>query len=395
MRLLFTSSAFPRPQDPSRAPYNLRLCEALAEAHDVIVVSPVPWTKWRAVARGHHRVGTLRDVRYPLFVYPPAILRDSHAWCMRHSMRRVVRSALAGRPPDAVVSYWTYPDGAAAADLAGELQAPVVMMVGGSDVEVLAQHADHRQRIAHTLRRADAIVATSCSLRQSIQSLGVDPDRIAIVRRGIDRGTFHPAERDAARQSLGISPAERTLLWVGRLDPVKGPDLLVEALALIDTRGSVEWRCHMIGDGAMRNALTMLIARRSFNGRITLAGALPPPVLARWYQAADAVVISSRSEGLPNVLLEAKACGVPVVATDVGGVRELLDENDRLVPPNDPAALAAAVSDLIRNQPRVDASLLAARSPLPSWRDSAAALTTVIARVVASSGSSAVQDSMP
>jgi glycosyltransferase involved in cell wall biosynthesis len=180
------------------------------------------------------------------------------------------------------------------------------------------------------------------------------------------------------------------------LDAVKGPDLLLDALTLLEAREeSNEWHCYIVGDGSLRRLLTRRLAQRALNARVTLLGSLPPSALVRWYQAADAVVLSSRSEGLPNVLAEAKACGVPVIATDVGGVRELIDENDRVVRPNDPAALAAAISDLIRSDRARRESGLAVPLPLPSWRDSAAALVRVIARVLASARVSAVRGPMP
>jgi teichuronic acid biosynthesis glycosyltransferase TuaC len=374
MKLLFLSSAFPRPDDPARAPYNLRLCEALAERHDVRVVSPLPWTRWTMRRLGEPRAFGLRDVRYPLFVYPPGFLRGTHARLMRQCVARALDRS--GFTPDAIVSYWTYPDGAAAADLAERWDVPIVMMVGGSDVEVLARRTSHRARITATLNRADMVVATSRSLCGSLRALGVPRRRIALVRRGVDAGTFHPGDRAAARRAIGLADDTRMFLWVGRLDAVKGPDLLLDALARLPPAA---WQCQVVGDGPLRKRLANALVRRGLERHVVLAGVLSPPELATRYQAADAVVISSRSEGLPNVLLEAKACGAAVIATGVGGVRELAAESDCVVRPNDPAALAAALARVLCGRPSATATI----SSLGSWRASAAALTDIIERAAA------------
>jgi len=369
VKLLFVSTAFPQPGDPQRAPYNLRLCEALARVHDVAVISPVPWT--RRNTRVRPRVAV--RVSYPALVYPPRVLRSTHAWWMWRSIRASARKAFDGEPPDAVISYWTWPDGAAAARLARTCGVPSVMLVGGSDVLVLATLSSHRRLIADTLAQASAVVTVGDQLRDAIEGLGVPGDRITVIRRGVDVNLFAPGNCVSARRRLGIPPFGTLLLWVGRLAQVKGPDLLLDALEpLVQS----SWHCVMIGTGPMRRDLQRRIAGGPLRDRVSLVGTLQPHELADWYRAADALVVSSRSEGVPNVLYEARGCGTPVIAMNAGDISQFLDDEDRLVPPGDVAALRAAIADSVA-RPR------ARRAPaaLPTWDDSAARLVDVIQAV--------------
>ena len=371
MKLLFVSTAFPQPGDPLRAPYNLRLCEALARSHDLAVISPVPWTRTRT----HERPDVSLRVRYPRLVYPPGILRSTHAWWMWRSIRASAPRLLGGKAPDAVISYWTWPDGAAAARLAHAWGVPSVMIVGGSDVLVLAARASHRALIARTLAKASAVVTVGEHLRDAIAALGVPHERITVVRRGVDVRLFSPGSRAGARRRLGVPPFGALLLWVGRLAHVKGPDLLLDALEPLAQRIPA-WHCAIVGDGPLRHDVARRIARGPLRNHVSLAGTLPPADLSAWYRAADALILSSRSEGVPNVLYEARACGTPVIAMNAGDIAQFIDDDDVLVPPENVAALRMAIGDAIAHPGR-------RRQPaaLPTWDDSAAALVAVIHRV--------------
>lgn len=380
MRLLFLSTAFPHPADPTRAPYNLRLCEALAVEHDVAVIAPVGWTRsaaWTIGLRSRLWRGSSRSAIYPRFYYPPGVMRGTHGWWLWRSIRAEVDRMRRAGTLDAVISYWTWPDGHAAACAARSAGCPVVMMVGGSDVLVLARRPSARARIARTLDRADLIVAVSENIKNAIAALNIPPERIAVVRRGVDTSLFFAGGRAAARTGLGLPQDEGVylFLWVGRLERVKGVDLLLDAASRLRARWPHGWRLVVAGDGPLRRRARDDWARRQLDGHVTFTGPLDTPALAQWYRAADALVLSSRSEGTPNVLYEAKACGVPIVATDVGGVREALGSGDVVVPPDDPDALADAM------QARVPRPPAAGVGAVRTWSDMArelAALTRAL-----------------
>ena len=149
-------------------------------------------------------------------------------------------------------------------------------------------------------------------------------------------------DRSAARRALGLPPAAAIVLAVGRLDPVKGLDLLVAAMPFLRERSSRGVQLHLIGEGPARASIERLVRERGLREQVVLHGELSSSSLSTWYSSADVVALLSHSEGCPNVVIEALACGRPVVATRVGGVPELIREGETglLVDRRDPAHVA-------------------------------------------------------
>ena len=347
MKLLLVTSVFPSPLQPNLGAFNREMVRALARHHQVKVIAPVSWP----VAIRARREGLAWDatrsvddieVRHPIYYYSPKVLRARYGAFLWWSIRRTVDDLLRGFVPDVVVGYWSHPDGQSAVHIARRLGVPAVVMVGGTDVLVLGQQRSRRRVIRRVLDDADAIVAVSQDLKRAIRNLGLPANKIHVVYRGIDAQRFKPGSRDAARQRLGIEPATRTLLWVGHMTPVKGLDVLVEACAAAAAR--VDFHLHLVGHGPIAGDLQRRCAQLGIAPRVTFVGYVPHAELPDWYRAANLTVLPSRSEGIPNVLLESIGCGTPFVASRVGGIPEIADPLvDRLVEPNDRDSLANAI----------------------------------------------------
>jgi glycosyltransferase involved in cell wall biosynthesis len=160
----------------------------------------------------------------------------------------------------------------------------------------------------------------------------------------VSEADVHALSAGNHRSDVG-TPVE--LLSVGRLDPEKAPEMLLKALALLEKRAPGRYRLTIVGDGQLENQLRAEAGR--FGDAVRFRGHVPNgPELFKLYRASDIFVHVARTEGLPQVLTEAQAAGLPIVATDVGGVRAGLGGGDEalLVPPNDPEALAAAIARL-------------------------------------------------
>ena len=195
------------------------------------------------------------------------------------------------------------------------------------------------------LARFDGVVAVSEPLRQSLLARGVPEDRLHLI----PNGWVPPEEyldRDTARRELGLPENRMIIGWIGRLIPIKGCDVFLEALAMLN-RDSPDWHGVVVGDGPQRAALEEQARSLEIGDRITFAGSVPEA--ARIVKALDLFVLSSRSEGTPMTILEVMGAGVPVVATAVGGVPEVVDAPRAgwLVPAEDPLTLARTLGEVM------------------------------------------------
>jgi glycosyltransferase involved in cell wall biosynthesis len=347
MRVLFLSSIFPRPYAPTLGIYCAQLCEALSATHEVRVVSPQSWPERLRYGRVRgcpdEAGGARLRAEYPCYFYPPGCLQTTYGWFMWASIRPRVRELFKEFAPDCVLSYWAHPDGEAAVRAARLAGVPAVVIVGGSDVHVLGRERRRGRCVANVLRAAHAVAAVSGELRERVIELGVPPGKVHVVHQGIDTSLFCPGDREQARARLGISGPDPAFVWVGRMVPVKGLDVLLAACERLRGEGCL-FRVYLVGDGPLRDKLQEESINRGLAGAVHFVGPRLPHELPDWYRAADATVLPSRMEGLPNVLRESLACGVPCVATYVGGIPEIAGEAPNiLVPPEDPAALADAL----------------------------------------------------
>jgi D-inositol-3-phosphate glycosyltransferase len=239
---------------------------------------------------------------------------------------------------------------------------------------------------------SDAVLA-SCSVEaeQIVELYDADPSRIRIVPPGVDHAFFGPGYRPQARRALGL-PADGTLLLtVGRIQPLKGIDVAVRALAeLCRSAGDgpgAPYRLVIVGGpsgphGDEEHArLRRLAEDLSVAGQVTMVPAQPHELLSSFYRAADVVLVPSRSESFGLVALEAGACGTPVVASAVGGLTTLIDDGRTgfLVDPSDPPAFARCVRRILAEQLLAERQSTAAvlRARQYTWREAASRLRSI------------------
>lgn len=383
MRILLLTTVFPNPFEPNKGVFNLKLARALAQKHEVRVISPISWvTEWGARRPAPGSLGPERrvalegiEVSHPRYYYPPKLFRNLYSVFYWQSVRKTARRVVGVFPPDVVLAYWAHPDGEVATRVAREAGATSAIIVGGSDVLLLTRSRRRAWCVSRALRAADAVVAVSQSLRRRVIELGVESGKAHVWHQGIDPALFAPGDRVEARRRLGVAATGPVLLWVGRMDPVKGLDVLLKACVLLRSRGSA-FHLYLVGDGPLRKELEGSATGLGLSGSVTFAGPCRHEHLPDWYQAADLTLLPSRSEGLPNVLRESLACGTPFVASNVGGIAEIADATcDRLVPPDDPAALAQATHQMLVGRHRVKRNHRSL-----SWEESAEHLVEILKR---------------
>jgi glycosyltransferase involved in cell wall biosynthesis len=216
----------------------------------------------------------------------------------------------------------------------------------------------HFRLMAWALRRARRVIAVSeITRRHYLDRARLRPERVMTIHNGIDPSAFQapPGERDAARRELGLDASAPVLVTVAVQREPKGIQHMLAALPEVAAAFPAV-RYLLVGDGPHRRALEGLAARLGVADRVVFAGARDD--VPRLLAAADLFVLPSLTEALPTVVAEAMAAGLPIVATTVGGIPEMVGHGEAalLVPPSDPAALAAAVCRLLAN-PRQAAAM--------------------------------------
>ena len=378
MRVLIVTRLFPSGEDPLFAPFNRQQFAALGQRCEVDVLATIPWYpgaglfgRWSLAGRltrvpREERIEGL-TVRHPRYFHLPRVGRAAGGAFYAASLAaEMVRRR--GKH-DVLLGSWAFPDGVGAVALAKLLGVPAVIKVHGSDMNVLARTKAVARNLRWALPRARRVVAVSRPLGDVVASFGVPRERIDIVPNGVDGEIFHPRDRAAARAALGQAGDTRPwLVYVGRLEEEKGILDLLEAFGAL-ARRRPDVRLALVGDGKVRPAC--LRAAAALGDRILVPGARPLAEIPDWLAAAQALVLPSWAEGTPNVVLEALACGRRVVATDVGGIPDLVTSAalGELVPARQPAVLADALgraADAV-----YDPAEVAAAGARGSWGESA------------------------
>jgi D-inositol-3-phosphate glycosyltransferase len=250
---------------------------------------------------------------------------------------------------------------------------------------------DHRSRVEHeVVACADLMLASTGDERAQLSGLyDADPQRIEVVPPGVDHLVFSRGDRETARRRLGVD-ASRVLLFVGRIQPLKGTDLAVRCLAALDDPSAA---LVVVGGPSGSDGENELMRVRALaddlgvGARIRWVQPQRHERLADYYRAADVCLVPSRAESFGLVALEAAACGTPVVAADVGGLRSLVDHEETgfLVEGRDPSDYAGPVEKLLAfDQMRIEmGSNAAARSLRYSWSMTAARLRRLYGDLVA------------
>jgi teichuronic acid biosynthesis glycosyltransferase TuaC len=244
-----------------------------------------------------------------------------------------------------------YPDGVAAVALGRAFRKPVVLTARGSDVTLFPQFAGPRRMIRWAMAEAAGLIAVSAGLKQAMVELGASPLAISVLRNGVDLHKFRPLDPSSVREEWKLSGP--VLLSVGHLIERKGHHLAIEALT-----GLPGWTLAIVGEGPERGRLEELVRRLGLSGRVVFCGAQPHSTLARFYSAADVLILASSREGWANVLLEAMACGTPVVASNIPGNPEVVRDRaaGSIVAHNTAECFAATIRELQASRPSREAT---------------------------------------
>lgn len=387
LRLLTFSTLYPNDQRPTHGIFvENRLRHLLGSgAASSVVVAPVPWFPFRARRFGTwaaHARTSAEEIRHGITVYHPRYpvipkLGMSVApWLLYRACLPLLRRVCAeGARPDAIDAHYVYPDGVAAVWLGRALGLPVVITARGTDVNLIPRFRVPRRLIQGAIRDAAALVAVSAALKKALLNLGAPDDKVTVLRNGIDTTLFRPPDdRAAARAALGLT--RPTLLSVGLLIERKGHHRVIEAMTSLP-----EFELLIVGEGPEQARLVALARRLGLDDRVRLLGARPHTALPALYGAADALVLASSREGWANVLLEAMACGTPVIASNIWGNPEVVaaPEAGVITEANTPDGIVAAARRLFTTPP--DRGATRAYAERFGWEETTAGQIALFHRV--------------
>ncbi len=276
--------------------------------------------------KGQHQRHTLDEglkSDHPVFWTFPRWFKQWDGRLVYHWTRKAMASQR--HRVSVIHAHYAYPEAFAASMFAEKWNIPLVITVHGSDINVIARDGARRHLIADTLRKADAVVTVSEKLKEKVITLTGRQKGVYHIPNGMDPTRFYPGSQSRARKKLGVSHWKKIIVFVGRLEPVKGLDKLIQAVSELEANVGLI----LVGNGSLKKALTRHVQELGMEERILFCGAIEHHCLVDYFQAADLLALASYSEGWPTIILEAMACGTPVVSPAVGGVPEIIT-NDSL-----------------------------------------------------------------
>lgn len=395
MNVLVFTSLYPNNVWPQHGVFVKERMTAFAqiEGCSVKVVAPVPY--FPPIKIGH-RSGFSQitprevieglEVYHPRYFMVPKVSMALHGLLMFLSALPCIKKLQRDFAFDIIDAHYVYPDGFAAILLGSFFRKPVVVSARGSDINLFAKLPLVRRFLQYTLNKADRVIAVSQALKDAMIALHIPEEQITVIPNGVDTEKFYPVLKEEARRKLRLPHHKRILLSVGGLVPLKGFDLLIKALKLLFE----EWHEQdlylvIVGEGSFRKELEHLIDTLGLGEHVSLVGAIPHQELCFWYSAADLFCLASSREGSPNVVLEALASGTPVVATEVGGIPEIIC-SDRLgiLTKRDERELAVGVAAALKKSWQSDAIVQYAREQ--TWDSVASSVLRTFQTVLAAQG---------
>jgi glycosyltransferase involved in cell wall biosynthesis len=361
--LVVFSALFPSAARPGAGLFIRERMFRVARHRPLAVVSPQPWFPGQGLIRllrpGYRPQAPALEIQqgirvhHPRYLAVPGVLRRFDGWSMALSSYFLLRR-LKAQGARLIDAHFACPDGEAATRLGRWLGLPVTITLRGTEVPH-SRNPALRPRLARTLKAAARVFSVSDSLRRLATELGADPAKMEVVGNGVDTNRFHPVDRTAARQKFKLPMDAKVLISVGALVERKGMHRVIDCLpSLIERHPNLHYL--IVGgaspEGNNRPELEAQVAHLGLADRVHFAGALPPEELKWALSASDIFVLATRNEGWANVFLEAMACGLPVVTTDVGGNAEVVcrPELGTIVPFGDESALTRALDEALRHE---------------------------------------------
>jgi glycosyltransferase involved in cell wall biosynthesis len=386
-KLLVFTTLFPHSGRPNAGLFIRERMFRVGRQLPLIVVSPQPWFPFQGILQSfrphfrpgapHHEIQDGIEVFYPRFFSVPGLFKSFDGLFMALGSLFLLRRLKQRFDFDLIDAHFAYPDGYAAVLLGKWLQVPVTITLRGTEVP-LSRIEGRRQLIIKALQLATRVFSVSASLKQHVVDMGIAASKIRVVGNGVDLIKFQGVNKDEARNKLGLPLDIPVLISVGALVERKGFHRVIECLPNL-CQQFPGLRYLIVGgagpEGDWSQQLRQQVIDLGLEAHVTFLGPMLPRELKIPLSAADVFVLATRNEGWANVFLEAMACGLPVVTTDVGGNAEVVSSKElgMVVPFGMAEELQAALSQALKQD--WDRSAIIAYAQANSWDDRVRVLT--------------------
>lgn len=361
-RVLVLTTLFPSPVQPNAGVFIRERMFRVGNELQIKVVAPQPWFPFQGLlrlVRPSFRPSAPRsemqdgvEILRPRFFCVPGLLKSLDGIFLALSCYSTLRRLRRRFDFDVVDAHFGYPDGYAAVKLGRWLGRPVTITIRGTEPRHSRTPVIGRL-LKSALQGADRIFAVSDSLRRHVLKMGLmPPEKICVVGNGVDAQKFFPLSKEESRRVLGLPDDAKVLITVGGLVERKGFHRVIALVPELREKYP-SLRYLIVGgpsvEGDWSGRLREQTAELGLVDAVSFLGALPHQDVKRALSAADVFVLATSNEGWANVILEAMACGLPVVATDVGGNAEVVNEESvgTIVPFGDPRALETALEEAL------------------------------------------------
>ena len=385
MKILTFSYCYPNHARPTWCVFVQQRMSPLASREELQICSPVPW--FPGIKRFRGDPGPCEEnwngmtVHRPRFFYFPGILKNYDARFYALGIYPWVKKFVRSWKPDIFDVHFLWPDGVAVGLLAKALNVPYVITLCGKIYECLKIPSQKKQ-CATALQNASAVISLSEHMAQEAINLGTPPQRIKIILNGVDKKRFHPRDKKTCRKELGLPVDSRIVVTVSHLGHRKGHHEVIKALAPLPD----DIKLVIVGgpaQGGTKETLRSVAREVGMEDRLILPGPQLHDKIPLYFCAADCSILASYREGCPNAVLESLACGTPVIASDVGAIRDMVPTPTvgRIVPPKDILAIRQALLEVL-NSKWIPEEVSRA-SKVMSWEEVSYAIEDVFRGVIA------------
>ncbi|RJQ23914.1 glycosyltransferase family 4 protein [Candidatus Parcubacteria bacterium] len=330
--VVIVTNLFPNPQEKTKGQFIFQLVEHLKEKTIITVISPIPFfpkinffkniplykfsqipsiekQKGYDVHFCRHLVFPKLGFLTPFFLFFPLLLK--------------VLKIQKDSPISILNAHWIFPDGVACSFIGKFLQIPTILSARGCDVNLYPKLFGRYSQIKKALLRSSAVTAVCDDLKNQIITLGIPEEKIETIPNGINLNNFRPLDKKHCRKQLNAEKSGNILLFIGSLDEVKATHYLIRAFFHI-SKQEAKCKLWIVGEGPLKKKLQDLAEELGIDDKVTFFHPQPHHLIPVFMGACDVFCLPSIREGRPNVIIEALASGRPVIATNIGGIPELI-----------------------------------------------------------------------